>query len=327
MTSKSSNILNAVFRLDDVDSVLFVEPSSTPSSKRGGKKKIKKKAPVAVAAVQRPVGTVGTILSGDGAADEEPAEAILRGIGKRLTRYVGADGKIDFREVFADSAGAGSSLPVKMEICSGSGEWAAQQALSEAGTANWVTLEVKQDRVYQTFLRMVFQNVRNLCAMSGDAVELLPSHIGSGSLSSVFVNHPEPPVQYDGGDNFKRMRGRDEGDAEPRAEARAGEAYGKHLLTIPFFEELERVLAPGGTVTVVTDNLWYGRLILRSLSTMPHPRGLQSVPLPTSRSEAEAGSPGCYSVQDEMSGLVLYRGRPGKDCGHSSEEASSYFDR
>ena len=69
----------------------------------------------------------------------------------------------------------------------------------------------------------------------------------------------------------------------------------------------------------------YGKLILRSLSTLPHPRGMQSVALPTGQSDT--GERGQYAVQEELSGYVLYRGRPGKDCGHTSEEASSYFDR
>ena len=81
---------------------------------------------------------------------------------------------------------------------------------------------------------MVFQNVRNLCAISGDAVQLLPNHVASASVSNVFVNHPEPPVQYDGGDSYKRQRGRDDSGSscESRGDSRPGEAYGKHLLTL-----------------------------------------------------------------------------------------------
>lgn len=79
---------------------------------------------------------------------------------------------------------------------------------------------------------MVFQNVRNLCAISGDATQLLPSHIGSGSLNSVFVNHPEPPVQYGGGDSGKRQRRSDDAAGAVDVDNRSGEAYGKHLLTL-----------------------------------------------------------------------------------------------
>lgn len=43
--------------------------------------------------------------------------------------------------------------------------------------------------------------------------------------------------------------------------------------------------------------------------------------------QQDPGSPGHYSIQEEASGHILYKGRPGIDCGHSSAEASSYFDR
>lgn len=81
--------------------------------------------------------------------------------------------------------------------------------------------------MYQTFLRMVFQNVRNLCAISGDAVQLLPRHVGSASVDSIFINHPEPPVQYGGSDHKRQKVG-----GEAGAEAWKGDAFGKHLLTL-----------------------------------------------------------------------------------------------
>lgn len=36
-----------------------------------------------------------------------------------------------------------SLLPVKLEICSGNGDWVAAQARADAGRANWVALELK----------------------------------------------------------------------------------------------------------------------------------------------------------------------------------------
>ena len=36
-----------------------------------------------------------------------------------------------------------SPLPVKLEICSGNGDWVAAQARADAGRANWVALELK----------------------------------------------------------------------------------------------------------------------------------------------------------------------------------------
>ena len=58
---------------------------------------------------------------------------------------------------------------LKLEICSGAGEWAAAQALQDAGKANWITLELRHGRVYQTFVRMMMESVHNLCVVGGDA--------------------------------------------------------------------------------------------------------------------------------------------------------------
>ncbi|CAE7386954.1 Lmf1 [Symbiodinium sp. CCMP2456] len=46
------------------------------------------------------------------------------------------------------------SLPLKMEICSGNGDWVVAQAKAEQGLANWMALELRHDRVHQIFSRL-----------------------------------------------------------------------------------------------------------------------------------------------------------------------------
>jgi pentatricopeptide repeat protein len=46
-------------------------------------------------------------------------------------------------------------LPLKLEICSGAGEWAVGRAKREEGHALWVALELRVDRIYQGWSRMV----------------------------------------------------------------------------------------------------------------------------------------------------------------------------
>jgi pentatricopeptide repeat protein len=46
-------------------------------------------------------------------------------------------------------------LPLKLEICSGAGEWAVGRAKREEGHAMWVALELRVDRIYQGWCRMV----------------------------------------------------------------------------------------------------------------------------------------------------------------------------
>ena len=76
---------------------------------------------------------------------------------------------IQFLQLFAlqepeqEGAVSGGKLPVKLEICSGFGEWVIEQAKAEAGVANWSALELRYDRCHSIFSRMVFEAVR--CAL------------------------------------------------------------------------------------------------------------------------------------------------------------------
>jgi tRNA G46 methylase TrmB len=61
-------------------------------------------------------------------------------------------------------------------------------------------LELRHDRVYQTFTKTIYSKLNNLCVMGGDAMLVLPRHVSDGCVGNIFVNHPEPPQQT-GGDN------------------------------------------------------------------------------------------------------------------------------
>ena len=97
-------------------------------------------------------------------------------------------------------------------------------------------LVILKFRVYQTFLRMVFENVRNLCVIGGDAMYVLPSHIGDACLHSVYINHPEPPVQR--GSNKRQKVSADSEVENSVARDSAGDAYGKHLLSLVSISKL-----------------------------------------------------------------------------------------
>ena len=106
-----------------------------------------------------------------------------------------------------------------------------------------------------------------------------------------------------------------------------------------FFLEACRILKPNGMLTIVTDNLWYGRLLMRlvgniSLSayTDNSASGQQQQQTPLCLHSASApitAVPGLeseWSVQETENGVALYVGKPGAAAGHIAE-ASSYFDR
>ena len=134
--------------------------------------------------------------------------------------------------------------PVKLEICSGAGEWAVLQASADP-TSHWVTLELRQDRVYQTFNRAVCAGISNLCILGGDATVVLPRYIAPASISYIYINHPEPPQQTGPGHT----------------------SQGKHLLTLDYFDAMARVMAEQGILMINTDNLWFARYLMKMLGT------------------------------------------------------------
>lgn len=214
-------------------------------------------------------------------------------------------GKLDFDEVFGGADGRSSpGSPVCLEVCSGAGEWVVQQA-AQSSEQRWFSLELRHDRVYKTFARAALQSnsqcCSNLAILGGNASFILPNHIRSGSLRGVFVNYPEPPQQS----------GRDGEDCQ-----------GKHLLTAEFMAAVGEALEDGGLFTLLTDNVWYGKLLLRTVANM----SLSARSFCNALPESSPNGNGPVEVEMQVSGLTLYRGKPGPESGHVVD-ASSYFDR
>ena len=216
-------------------------------------------------------------------------------------------GRLDFGRIFVGAQSTQGQRPVHLEVGSGGGEWACALAAASPGV-NWLTLELRGDRVYHTFLQALFGGVGNLCAVGGD-VHSVARRLAPGSIAAIFVNHPEPPQQYDDG-----------GGAEG-----GGKSDGEHMLTAQFFAASYRALRPGGRLTIVTDNQHYGRLLLSSVGALSDggTRHFRCCKL-AGGDGAEGG--GGYTVEAAMGELSLYRGQPGEACGHAAV-ASSYFDR
>jgi len=193
-------------------------------------------------------------------------------------------------------AEAGVQVPLKLEICSGAGEWAVEQALHDPA-ALWMTLELRHDRVHQTWTRSELRRARNLLVLGGDARLVLQSRFPSGCLTHVLVNHPEPPQQTGGRNDSAFL------------------SQANHLLDPDFFQDMIRVLAPGGILTIVTDNLWYGRLLVRQVAGDPKVAALRCLSVGAD-----------WAVRERVGWCVLYEGHPGTRGGHVVR-ASSYFDR
>ena len=212
---------------------------------------------------------------------------------------LGEGGRLNFGALFE-----GAELPVKLEICSGAGEWAVAQAHADGGRAVWGALELRYDRVHAGLCCAIFQRVPNICHIAGDAQAVLERHVADGAVQRIFVMHPEPPQQ-----------------CSNAADAHSESA---HLLSHAFVREMGRTLCVDGTVCIVTDSLWYARLLLDVVAGVCEADGSLKSAAPQ-----ESG----YEVVEERrvnatAGLVyLMQGDPGADCGVADVSASSYFHR
>ena len=175
---------------------------------------------------------------------------------KQIDKCITRKGRIRWRRVFRslkstaaedddDDDDDAGSLPVKLEIASGTGDWVVAQALADVGKASWAAIELRHDRVYSTLSRMALQHVPNLCVLGGDAAAIVRDHLRPGSVSHAFINFPEPPSGYQG------------------IETASNEL---HLLTAAFFTDLHRVLAPTNSrLTILSDNGRYCRALCATI--------------------------------------------------------------
>lgn len=234
--------------------------------------------------------------------------------------------RLDFHRVFGHGTAAATTTTtavasppqrtLKLEICSGAGEWAASQAQKDRDVADWVTLELRHGRVYQTFARMVFDGVKNLCALGGDANAVMARHIAPGTFQHVFINHPEPPQQTGGGGGG----GGEALDSKASSSSCSSSSQAEHLLTAKFLGSLvAAAMAPRGLLCICSDNLWYAQMLCRIVGGSP-----ECVAKFTSLLPAEAK----LKVHEEIAGVTLFLGVPGRSCGvPDAAGASSYFNR
>lgn len=168
----------------------------------------------------------------------------------RVGKVVSSKCRLRWRKVFGVKKGR-ELLPVKLEICSGSGDWAVAQALADAGKAHWAAMELRHDRVCHIFNRALSAGATDLCVVGGDASVIVPDHIERASVDHAYINFPEPP----------NHTGNREADTK------------HHLLTPAFFRNLHAALKPGGRLTIFSDQRAYCELLCETLSELAHERG------------------------------------------------------
>ena len=232
-------------------------------------------------------------------------------------------GHVDFAQVFKplkkDIDGASTSnsnqqdKKLHIELGSGSGDWAVLQATLNPQD-NYVTVELRSDRVAQTFAKAVLHQqqtekhrpLTNLCCVGSECGSFLRDRVEKRSVNTIFVNHPEPPTQ-----TYNAVT-----DEEPA-----------HMLNSQTIIAAARCLEPNGKgrLIIVTDNLIYARLICQTIiQVLESNKDLVGLS-PEVRDLRKIESFGSHSAN-----LHLFEGKPSSSIGHftpRSEGGTSYFDR
>ena len=212
--------------------------------------------------------------------------------------------------------GGESSQPLDVELGAGFGDWIVQQAKCHP-KRNYIAVELRADRVHQMFAKAMLQSgepLPNLCVVGAEAGDFLRYRLCDGLISTVFVNHPEPPTQTFGEANVD-LNLVESGKDEPA-----------HMLCSANLKVCFACLRPGGRLIVVTDNKWYARLVCATLVRLS--RELKSI---GSLDQAMLAKHGFREVETFRKNITIFEGQPNKAIGHaeerSSQQGSSYFDR
>lgn len=231
-------------------------------------------------------------------------------------RVITPNGYIDFNTVFSASADSASTR-LHIELGSGSGDWAVIQAESNP-SANYVTVELRADRVAQTFAKMVLHNptnnrsqnkssvLDNLCCVGSECGSFLRERIRPKTVRTIFVNHPEPPTQTSTSDDEQA-----------------------HMLNSKTILAAAKCIESDGCgrIIIVTDNLIYAKLVSHTAAKVLDQAKLICVK-PNEVSDLRK----VETVSDpHKSGsfVHIYEGKPSTSIGHftKSSNGTSYFDR
>ena len=170
-----------------------------------------------------------------------------------------------------------SNKKIHLELGAGSGDWIISQAMHNTND-NYIALDLRADRVYQTFTKSLFlQNKNllwNLSCIGCDSCYFLKSCVPLNSLSTVYVNHPEPPTQIitptttttnTTTNNNKSYNNNNISDTlySTLLNNNNNEDESSHMLSSNTIKAITKCLLKNnkGKLIIVTDNLSYAKLI------------------------------------------------------------------
>jgi hypothetical protein len=221
-----------------------------------------------------------------------------------------------------------SQKPLHVELGSGSGDWIVSQAsLNPRG--NYVAVELRSDRCAQTFSKIMLSPtgspLYNICCVESDCGIYLERFQTTQQVSRMYVNHPEPPTQTYGSSQSV-LKNIAQGGTEPA-----------HMLASDTLRSALQCLAPQGQLVIVSDNLFYARLIcatlVKVLNRGKHQLGCNSLQsLGAKYRQLETYRPDSNETSNKCI-VRLFEGQPSEVIGHylpkggKGTSGSSYFDR
>lgn len=226
----------------------------------------------------------------------------------RVDCLLRTDGTIDFDTLFGRT---GHELEV--ELGAGFGDWIAMQAQRHP-ERNYVAVELRADRVYQVFLKSTIETTTplvNVCSVGSEASAFLSERVLQGTVSTVFVHHPEPPSQ---------TFGEDRADLES---IRIGGQEPAHMLNSNTIFAAARCLKTDGKIAIVTDNRWYAKLLGATFARVV----VQNRGLLRQATSLELQGTGLRRSESFGEGIVLYEAQPMSSSGRNEDCGVTWFDR
>lgn len=133
----------------------------------------------------------------------------------------------------------GNHNPVKVEYCSGNGDWVADCALKDP-QSNWIAVEKKFERVRKIWAKKKRGNLSNLITVAGEGYTVSKYYFRDNSVHEIFINFPDP---------WPKTR-----HAKNR------------IVQQSFIHEMWRILKEEGTITIVTDDANYSEYVIKEMS-------------------------------------------------------------
>lgn len=137
----------------------------------------------------------------------------------------------------------GNSRPISIEFCSGNGEWIFNKA-KENPEQNWIAVEMQFKRVRKIFSKRENAGLKNLVIIAGEALTFSKHYLQDDATQFAYVNFPDPWPK---------------------------DRHAKHrLIQKPFVLELMRILAKGGSIEYVTDDMPYAEQMKKEMGAVPY---------------------------------------------------------